>query len=105
LETFLAIIKKLGVPAAVALEKYGYVGQPGEQVKDISDIELERLARFYRDLPRECQLDFLALAESLWRRRRAEGRAERTERKGSGKHRTETVKPGVERPRKSRKAS
>jgi hypothetical protein len=32
--------------------------------------ELDRLVRFYMEMPRECQLDALALMETLWRRHR-----------------------------------
>jgi transcriptional regulator with XRE-family HTH domain len=83
--------------------------EPGEpepigQSAPTSDLELKRLTHYFSELPRECQLDVMALTEALWRRRRAEGRAERTSRKGAGKHRPETVRPGIENPGKKRKA-
>jgi len=99
------IAEALGVSKSEARLAAGYAAEPGETVADISSLELQRLSRYYNELPRECQLDFLALAESLWRRRRAEGRAERSISKSSGKHRPEVTVPGVMRPARKKKAS
>jgi transcriptional regulator with XRE-family HTH domain len=99
------IAEALGASASEARFAAGYAPtQIDERPADIADIELQRLNHYYKELPRECQLDFLALAESLWHRRRALGRVERSASRSSGKHRPETVKPGVERKR-TRKAS
>lgn len=51
----------------------------GKQITEAQqhDAEIERLIKHFREVPRECQLDMLALTESLWLRRRVEGRAER----------------------------
>ena len=45
----------------------------GEQLTS----ELEQLNKYFLEVPREYQLDILALVESLWMRRRVEGRAEK----------------------------
>jgi transcriptional regulator with XRE-family HTH domain len=96
------IAHHLGLPIDRARLAAGYA--PAQQDASLYDLELERIAFYYKGLPRECQLDFLAMTESLWRRRRAEGRAEQNVRKGTGKHRPQTVKPGVEKPDKRRRA-
>lgn len=44
----------------------------GEQL----GLELEKLIKYYREVPRECQLDVLAMVEGIWRRRQMESRAE-----------------------------
>ena len=44
----------------------------GEQL----GLELEKLIKYYREVPRECQLDILASTEAIWRRRQIESRAE-----------------------------
>lgn len=97
LETLHAIVKKLNVPMTAALEKLGFY----EEGVEPADLELRKLNTYFKELPRECQLDVLSLTEALWRRRRTEGRAER---KGSGKHRPLTVEPGVPRKSSKRKA-
>lgn len=100
LETLHAIVKKLNVPITAALERMGLGGETVEP----AELELRKLTTYFKELPRECQLDVLSLTEALWRRRRTEGRAERASRKSGGKHRPETVRPGVPRKGAKRKA-
>jgi len=97
----------LGVPVSEAREAAGYAAAVEDRPtgEPVVDLELRKLNRYFKELPRECQLDVMALTEALWRRRRAEGRAERAERNSSGKHSPEVVRPGVERKNRGKKAS
>lgn len=69
---------------------------PDQKLKIVarSDADNERAAliRYYDELPEECKKDVLALTEALWRRRRAEGRAERLSAKEEGEDRALTEK-------------
>jgi transcriptional regulator with XRE-family HTH domain len=41
-----------------------------EDYEENFNVEEQRLIKYFTELPRECQLDVLALTEALWRRRR-----------------------------------
>jgi transcriptional regulator with XRE-family HTH domain len=92
-ETVDKLAEALGGPLAEARQAAGYASQLPKSDTP-ADIEIRRLSHYFKELPRECQLDVLALTEALWRRRRAEARVEK---RAGGKHRPQTVKPGVER--------
>jgi len=47
---------------------------PHREADDLA-VEVEQLARYYVELPRECQLDVLALTRALWKRRHKEAAA------------------------------
>lgn len=98
-----AIADALQVSRAEARMAAGYAPPDEGDTKPIN-FELERLGSYYRELPRECQLDVLALTEALWRRRSLEGRAERVAASKTGKHTVEVVRPGKEKPRQKRKS-
>lgn len=64
------IATQLQVPVAQARLAAGYAPPQSEQTTGPLDFEIEKLSLYYRDIPRECQLDVLALTEALWKRRR-----------------------------------
>jgi transcriptional regulator with XRE-family HTH domain len=92
----------LGGPLAEARHAAGFASDE-DKSGNMGDVEVQRLTHYFKELPRECQLDTLALVEALWRRRRALWRAEQSGERRSGKHRPQTVKPGVERKSPTRK--
>jgi transcriptional regulator with XRE-family HTH domain len=64
----------LNVPKSAVRDAAGLASGERDQTLDES---VQRLLRYYSELPQECQDDVLALTETLWKRRRAEGRVER----------------------------
>jgi transcriptional regulator with XRE-family HTH domain len=102
-ETLRGLALALGVPPEEMIGKAYGTGKAGD---DITELEVARLAHWYKDLPRECQLDLLSLTEALWDRRKKEGRAERiiTRREGRKPRVTPTVEPGEDKPNTDRRA-
>lgn len=90
----------LGIPTDRMRLAAGYAPEGTEST--VRDIELERLAHYFRELPRECQLDVLALTEALWRRRRAESRLEGLKEGKGGKHTVKVERPGRKRPQRDK---
>jgi transcriptional regulator with XRE-family HTH domain len=62
----LALAHGLGVPE---MEIF-FIAAGKHQPSDLMERESQRLVNYFAELPRECQLDVLALTEALWRRRR-----------------------------------
>jgi hypothetical protein len=91
------------VSKSLARAAAGYAPLAEGKPDEVADIEAKRLVHYFHELPRECQLDVLALTEALWRRRRAEGKAEKASK--SGKRATKTLEPGREKPDRKTKAS
>jgi transcriptional regulator with XRE-family HTH domain len=60
------LARQLSIPISRMRLAAGYAP---EEMPDIDDEEAQRLVHYFSELPRECQLDVLALTEALWRRR------------------------------------
>jgi DNA-binding XRE family transcriptional regulator len=102
--TIIKIAETLKADPVLFLNQAGFQEPEGGldlRAETTDNIETRRLTRYFMELPRECQLDVLALTEALWKRRRFEGRAEqRHVKKGGGRKPrvTPLTEPGVERP-------
>lgn len=69
------IATQLQVSITEARLAAGYAPPQAEASHSPLSFEIEKLSLYYRDIPRECQLDVLALTEALWKRRRIGTRA------------------------------